>query len=328
MAFQIPTAWAGQTTSYTTRQQVSLNGVTYEAINDISASQNNEPPSTDGVNWKAVAVTEIVDYNALVEGVRLQLNTTADEIYNSIPLFISLTEESFKTRLLLPQQLRRTTVTTTIGPDGESRCRIPGGVLRFELVRQKNNNFDSLRVSPYDNDDVEILGANREEYIRVLRASNTFNEDYYSFDTAVYYWDRGYLNFAPAYPAGTEIEIEYYRTIPKLGTQATVTDLDGNPINAAGQTEAEWLAAGNAPGTFVPEMRTVVTNDFLSIAPQMLLYGACLRAKPFLHDDDPMIKLWQEMYVAAEKELDYLIDQFKNNQAHTLFIQNTYAMQI
>ena len=296
MAFIIPQAWAGQTTSYTSGQQVSLNGVTYEAINDIAASQNNEPPSTDGVNWKAVAVTEIVDYNALVEGVRLQLNTTADEIYNSIPLFIALTEESFKTRLRLPQQLRRTTVTTTIGPDGESRCRIPGGVLEFKLIRRKDNAFDGYRVSPYDNDDVEILAANREEYFRVLRANNTFNEDYYAFDTAVYYWDRGYLNFAPAYPAGTEIEIEYYRTIPKLGTQATVTDLDGNPLNQQGQTEAQWVAAGNTADSFIPEVRTTVTNDFLSIAPQMLLYGACLRAKPFLHDDDPMIKLWTELY--------------------------------
>ena len=100
MAFIIPTAWAGQTTSYTAGQQVSLNGVTYEAINDIASSQNNELPSQDGVNWKAVAVSEVQDYNSLVEGVRLQLNTRADEIYNSIPLFISLTEESFKTPLL------------------------------------------------------------------------------------------------------------------------------------------------------------------------------------------------------------------------------------
>ena len=328
MAFIIPTAWAGQTTSYTAGQQVSLNGVTYEAINDIAAGQNNEPPSTDGVNWKAVAVTEVQDYNGLVEGVRLQLNTRAVEIYNSIPLFISLTEESFKTRLRLPQQLRRVTITTTIGPDGESRCRIPEGVLEFGLVRRKSNNFDGYRTSPYDNDDIELLAADRESYFRVLRAESTFNEDYYAFDTGVYYWDRGYLNFAPGYPAGTEIEVEYYRVIPKLGTQATVTDLDGNPLNADGMTLAQWVAAGNTAETFVPNIRTVVTNDFLSIAPQMLLYGACLRAKPFLHDDDPRIQLWTQMYGAAEAELQYLIDQFKNNQAHSLFIQNTYAGQI
>ena len=302
MAFIIPTAWAA-TTSYTTGQRVALNGVTYEALDNITGGALSNPnPSQDGANWKAVAVTSLDNYNALVEGVRLQLNTRADEIYESIPLFINLTEESLKTRIRLPHQIR----TTTVMVDSMSRVRVPAGLLEIMHVRRKDDSFgEGFALGPYDNDDVEILAANKEEYLRVLRAQENFGKDYFSFDTAVYWWDNAYLNFAPQYAENTEIEVTYSQLIPKLGTVATVTHTDGTT-----------------------SQETVITNEFLQIAPQVLLYGSCLRAKPFLHDEDPRIALWGEMYAAAEQELQYLIETFENHQAHTQFIQNVYSQNI
>ena len=301
MAFSIPAAPAANT-NYTAGQRVSLNGVTYEAIDPITGTSAVPTPDTDGANWKVVAVTSIDNYTALVEGVRLQLNTSADEIYESIPLFINLTEESLKTRIRLPHQIR----TTTVMVDSEHRIRVPAGLLEIIHVRRKDDTFNSgIANTPYDNDVVEINAADREEYLRVLRAQESYGRDFFSFDSAVFWWDRAYLHFAPQYEAGTEIEITYSQLIPKLGTTVTVTNDDESTTE-----------------------QTVTTNEFLQIAPQVLLYGACLRAKPFLHDDDPRIKLWQETYVAAEKELQYLIETFENHQAHTLFLQNTYAQNI
>ena len=301
MAFVIPAAPAANT-NYTAGQRVSLNGVTYEATTGITGDSNVPDPSTDGVNWKAVAVTSLDNLNALVEGVRLQLNTSADEIYESIPLFLNLTEESLKTRIRLPHQIR----TVTVMVDSEFRVRVPAGLLEIMHVRRKDDTFNSgIANTPYDNDVVEILASDREEYLRVLRAQESYGRDFFSFDSAVYWWDRAYLHFAPQYEEGTEIEITYYQLIPKLGTTVTVVGSDGTTTE-----------------------EVVVTNEFLQIAPQVLLYGACLRAKPFLHDEDPRISQWTEMYVAAEKELQYLIETFENHQAHTLFLQNTYAQNI
>lgn len=328
MAFVIPAAWSA-TTNYSRTNRVSLGGVIYEAINDITGNANNQNPSQDGTNWKVAAVTRVSDYNSLVEAVRLQLNDTDPNIYDSIPLFISLTEESIKTRVRLPQQIKTVTLQTTTGPDGESRVRVPAGMLEIDHVRRLDMNFgDGFATTPYENDSIEILSANKEEYLRVLRANRAYGIDFFSFDTAVYWWDNAFLNFAPGYDDGVNIEVTYRQIIPQLGTIAGVTNLDGDPINAAGQTLQEWVAAGNTASTFMQEMRTVTTNEFLSIAPQMLLYGACLRAKPFLREDDSRIQQWTSFYVEAEKELTYMVDTFEESQAHTLYIQNTYAQNI
>ena len=301
MAFQIPAAWSAST-NYTTGQRVLLNGVAYEALADNS----NSNPSQSDINWKAVYVHSIEDYNSLVEAVRLQLNTSADEIYNSVPLFINLTEESLKTRIRLPHQIRTESVMTELLADGTSRIRVPAGLLEIIHVRRKDNAFnDGYVITPYDNDTIELLALNKEEYLRILRSHVNYGKDFFSFDTGGYWWDNAYLNFAPAYAVNTEIEVTYSRLIPKLGTVAQVEQPDGTITTM-----------------------TVVTNELLQIAPQVLLYGACLRAKPFLDEDDPRVAQWTEMYVAAEKELQYMAEQFDVHQAHALFLQNTYAENI
>ena len=188
--------------------------------------------------------------------------------------------------------------------DSQARVRVPAGLLEILHVRRKDDTF-AVSYDQYTNDSIEILAANKEEYLRVLRGQENLTRDYHSFDTAVYWWDNAYLNFAPQYAENTEIEITYSQLIPKLGTTVTVVNPDDTTVE-----------------------QTVVTNEFLQIAPQVLLYGACLRAKPFLHDEDPRISQWTEMYVAAEKELQYLIETFENHQAYTQFIQNVYAQNI
>ena len=225
----------------------------YESINGLTGSQQFLTQLLMVQIGKQL-LSQLDNYNALVEGVRLQLNTRADEIYESIPLFINLTEESLKTRIRLPHQIR----TTTVMVDSEARVRVPAGLLEILHVRRKDDTF-AISYDQYDNDSVEILAANKEEYLRVLRGQENYTRDYHSFDTAVYWWDNAYLNFAPKYAENTEIEITYSQLIPKLGTTVTVVNPDDTTIE-----------------------QTVVTNEFLQIASPGATIWFLLTSKTFL----------------------------------------------
>ena len=312
MSFIIPTTWS-QTASYTSGQQVLLDGVLYEASGTITAGTN---PKTSTL-WTVIAVHNIQDYNSLVEAVRLNLNVDDDEINRSVPLFIQLAEESFKTRIRAPQMRRRVILTV----DASSRVEVPGDLLEVINVRHNSDSFPSLDIR--SRGVIEILNANYEEYQRLLRfeESNSYvgAGDVHAFDAPVFWFDNRYFNIAPRYIMGTEIELWYYAAIPQLGTTILLTDDQGRPIDSDGMLVS---VSGNPQAT-----STVTQNWFTAAAPQMLLYGALMKSEAYLKDAE-RIEMWKASFEAAQAETQDMVNRFTENQAHTLFLESTYASRI
>ena len=316
MAFIMRPIWVTNT-AYTAGTVVNFNGVNYEAINAVNSSTD---PSQDAVNWKAVSVTKIQDYNSLVEAIRLEINIpTQPAINNSIPLFVQLAEESFKTRIRSPQQRKRAILTV----DNNSRIEVPGDLLEVINLRENALTTSQDSIDLRSRGVIEIKNSNYEEYQRLLRfeEGNEFvgTRDLNAFDSPGYWFDNRYFNLAPNYSMGTEMELVYYAIIPQLGTTVLLTDSDGNPIDMNGVPTSQ---------SGLPQATEIVTrNWFTSAAPQMLLYGAILKAETYLKDD-PRIPMWQQAFENAQAETQDMINRFEDNQAHTLFIENTYSSRV
>ena len=300
-------------------------GILYKATSAITGNSNNVEPRLNEDEWDVYAVVRIEDYYSLIESIRLELNRNDDEyLTQSIPLFIQLAEESFQTRIRAPIQRSRMILTV----DSESRITVPSGLLQVLNLRI---NGDQLQGSSLlSAGQSEILAGNFEEYIDLKRSySNdfTFNSYPSNYDAPVYWFDSTYFNIAPTLEEGTEIELWYYEQIPQLGRKVLLTNAAGDPINAAGQTVAEWVAAGggNTEGNFVQATEIVLTNWFISAVPQLLLYGALVNAESYLKEDQ-RIPLWQARFQAAEAEAVELIQRFEEGRSHTQQLYNAYSI--
>ena len=322
MAFIIPAQWSS-TVTYTTGQQVLLNGVLYEATMNISAGVN---PTVDNA-WEVIAVHSIQDYSSLIEAARLNLNVDDDEINRSVPLFIQLAEESFKTRIRAPQQRKRVILTV----DSQGRVEVPGDLLEVLNMRENSTGASGGFRDVRSRGVIEILNGNYEEYQRLLRFDQSDNfvgvQDYNAFDAPTFWFDSRYFWIAPIYDAGTEIELVYIATIPQLGTIVSLTDESNNAINSAGMTSAQWVAAGNTAETFVQATQTVTQNWFTAAAPQMLLYGALCKAEGYLKDPE-RIAQWKALFEAAQTETQDMVNRFEESQPHQIYLENTYSSRI
>ena len=292
MAFIIPTAWSAG--SYSTGTQRIYNGVLYEVV---SSSDTNARPDLSN-DWKVIAVHQIQDYNSLVEAVRLNLNVDDDEINRSVPLFVQLAEESFKTRIRVPQQRKRAILTA----DADGKIEAPGDLLEVINLRQNSNNFPSVDIR--SRGVIEILNGNYENYQRLIRfqTGNDYvgDGDINAFDAPIYWFDNRYFRIAPLYDAGTEFELWYYALIRPLGS--TYTDTNS-------------------------QVQTVTQNWYTAAAPQMLLYGALCKAESYLKDPD-RIAMWKQSFEEAQAETQDMINRFEDSQPHTLFIENAYSSRI
>lgn len=291
MAVLQTTEWtAGNYPSGTQRTQ---DGVLYEANTQTSA----EPRFSN--DWTVVAVNRIQDRTSLIEAVRLNLNVDDDEINRSVPLFIQLAEESFKTRLRVPQQRKRVILRT----DTQSRILIPEDLLEVINLRQNSDAPSGGTTDIRSRGVIEILNGNYEEYQRLLRFDTGSNyvgvNDYNAFDAPVFWYDSQYFWIAPEYPENTEMELWYYALIPALGSTAMI---------------------GGVP-------TVVETNWYTVSAPQMLLYGALCKAEAYLKDDE-RIEQWKQMFAEAQAETQDMINRFEASQPHTLYIENTYGSRI
>ena len=319
MAFNSnPTQWVSNQ-AYTKGNEAQHKGVNYKATDDITSTTS---PAIDGVNWEVVSVSKIQDYGSLVEAIRLQLNVqTKPEIYNSVPMFIQLAEESFKMRLRPPSS--RKTVTVTLDSDG--KFAVPGDLVQVINLRVLEAATGSIDV--FRNATVEILNANYEE-MQSLRQhfTGSYTGSISQFEAPLYWFDNRHFWIAPTYAAGTTIELVYYKSINTLGTVINITNAAGDPINAVGQTSAEWVAAGgsNTAENFVQNQLIVENNWYLSAAPQLMLYGALLKSQAFVKSSPDALNTWKELYAEAESELMDFIATFEDNQAHTVQIDSIY----
>ena len=320
MAFILQPDWSDSGT-YIQGQRVNFNGVTYE--NTTGNFLSSIDPSQDGLNWEAVAVTQICDYNSTYEAIRLELNANdVPKIVDSIPMFIQLAEESFKTRIRAPQ-MRRQFITTL---DAQGRFMVPEDLIEVINLRFTTNNPGTLGI--FSRGSVEILNSNYEEFreVRTYFDSQTSNfiGNLNRFEAPLYWFDDRYFNVAPTMPEGTEIELWYYGVIPKLGQTVGLVDDAGLPVNSDGMTQAQWVAAGNTVATFVQATERVLRNWYTQAAPQMLLYGSLIYAESYLKDDDARIEMWKQQFEKAELETQYMIEHFRENQPHTVQISNGY----
>lgn len=318
------TDWTAGT--YAVGARVRYNGVLYEAIN-ARVPTDTDNPSLDVDNWKVVAVLRIQDYNSLIEAVKLEINTTDRMINESIPMFIQLAEESLQTRVRAPVQRSRVILTV----DAQSRVEVPSDLLQVINMRYNIESENTATDTLMARGGTEILAGNYEEYQDLKR--------YYSsaigfgiarvypsnYEAPVYWFDDRYFWIAPDVSMGTEIELYYYAMIPQLGTTVNLVNQDGDPINTAGQTVAQWVAAGNSANDFVQATDTVEVNWFLTAKPDMLLYGAVMAAEAYLRDD-PRMGIWKAKFEQSELEIHHLIDRFEQGRHHTQQMYNGYSI--
>lgn len=305
---------------------VRFNGVLYEALNARTATDTDNP-SVDTANWKVAAVLRIQDYNSLIEAIRLEINTTDSMINNSIPMFIQLAEESLQTRVRAPVQRARVILTV----DAESRVEVPTDLLQVINMRYNVDDNINSTNSIQARGGTEILAGNYEEFRDLQRHYNLssgfgLNSDRTSnYEAPVYWFDDRYFHIAPDVAMGTEIELYYYAMIPQLGTTVNLVNQNGDPINSAGQTTAQWVAAGNSANDFVQATDTVENNWFLTAKPDMLLYGAVMSAESYLRDD-PRMDIWRRKFEQAELEIHHLVDRFEQGRTHTQQLYNAYSV--
>ena len=287
--------------------RVRYNGILYEARN-ARTSSDTTIPQDDPTNWKVITVLRIQDYNSLQEAVRLELNEDDDRINSAIPFYIQMAEESFQKRIRAP--IQRNTRTLTV--DGAGRVTVPQDLQ--EVINMRIDDDDEGNDLIQDQMRIEILAANsQEEYLRLLRGYDNYRIEIDDYDSGVYWYDSTYFYIAPGLDEGTEIELNYYSVIPQLGTTVNLTDAQGNPINADDQTLAAWVADGNAEADFVQASETVNVNWFITVAPQMILYGALINANRYLRDD-ARAPIYQAAFESAEAEVMTLIERFENNR--------------
>lgn len=302
--FEYPTWSAG---TYAVGDRVQDNGVLYQALTARTSSDTTRP-SLDRTNWKLAGIIRIQNRNALYEAIRFEINVNNDMIDDSAPFFVQLAEESFQTRIRAP--IQRSTVTLTT--DSQGRIEVPEDLLEVINVRIMDNAAGSDEIM--DNMRIEILAAgSQEEYLRLREGYNSYRFRLDAYRTGVYWYDDRYFKIAPVLDAGTEIELQYYAKIPQLGSTVNLVNQNGQPINSAGQTVDQWVAAGNTPGSFEQATDTVDVNWFITAAPQMLLYGAILNAESYLKDDE-RLPMWQQRFQAAEAETINLIERFQDNR--------------
>ena len=309
------------TTDYLEDAKVLYDGVIYRASTAITGSAGKATPDQDP-EWILVAVNKIQSRHSLYQAVRLEINTTDETIVDSIPMFVQLAEESFTTRIRTPIQ-RSTTMLTV---DSESRITIPFDLLEVINLREStasSSAYNDLRARGT----IEILAGNIEEY-REMKAyfeGGNSRFSYTEFEAPIYWYDGEYFYIAPNYEEGTEIELIYYSSIPQLGTTVFEINGDGAAVNDAGQTVAEWVAAGggNTEDNFVQASAVVNVNWFIQAAPQMLLYGSLVNAHMYLRDDEKL-DVWQKRFIEAERETVHKIEKFNAIRAHTQQLGNIY----
>lgn len=312
---------------YMPGNRVQYNGILYEALNARTATDTDNP-QLDVDNWKVVAIIRIEDYNSLIEAIKLEINTTDDMINESIPMFIQMAEESFETRIRAPIQ-RATAILTA---DHESRVQVPEDLLQVINLRLMTNTSvasDTL----FSRGGTEILAANFEEFKdlqRYYRSAIGFAQGRVfpsNYEAPVYWYDSQYFHIAPNIEEDAELELQYYAAIPKLGSEVNLVNQNGMPINAQGQTLAQWIAEDpltHNVANFVQATAVVNVNWFVEEQPHLLLYGAIMSAESYLRDD-PRMAIWQQKFQMAEQEVHYLIDRFTEGRHHTQQMYNAYA---
>ena len=302
------------TIAYAQGNRVYYNGTVYEARNAIAANASGNPIPVDNTNWKVYSVLNIEDYYSLQEivGEILNQNNTEGYINNSIPAFIQYAEEQLNDLLYPPNQR----VARVYQVDDDSKFRIPQNLNKIDHIRIDTDGA----VSDYILDQGSIMIVSRErstyEDLRQRYENDNYLGSFNNYQFPAYRQEGPYIYIAPKLDAGTRVELQYYQLVPNLGSTAnSVTVINGVefPINSAGQTLDQWIAAGNTEATFVQNIVTVTNNLWISMCPNLLKAGAV--AEGFMQlENKPAADMWKEQFGELLESTRSQIDDFKTDQ--------------
>ena len=336
-ASNLPTAWSG-TSAYAADARVVDNYVVYQSNKAITApTSGNNPNPRVSEDWDVRAVQRVTDYYNLIEAVALQLNVDENpEINDSIPLFIQQAENSFQTTIRGPFMIRHVELTVEEGTTANplSRVAIPADLLQFKNVYISSDDVavtglnTQLYSSLVERGRLEINSLSNFEYRDIIINDGIAGTGYGSMG---YYSDNGYLNFAPRLSDSTTIHIEYYAQLANLGTQVSVLNSAGDELNAAGQTEAQWIASSTdanprTAANFVVDTELLTQNWYSVNAPQLLLYASILKGLGYLKTDPAKMQEWQQKYRVAYEEVVQMIREYESERPSSLYLESGYPV--
>ena len=329
----IPAAWVSGASYTQDTSLVTYRGIIFQALTTHNGVTTD--PLEDTTNWKVNGIYRIQDIYSLAEAVKIAVNRNVPQINNSVWMYIQMMEASIATRLRVPAQLTRTVQTVVqMTEDGESYIEMPDSTLQIENIRVMNpdgvggddGDFNSLLYQGR----YEINEANYYEY-QLIKQRYDSDIDFFDavsstqFRSMVYWNDGRRAYFAPTLSAGTQVEVVYYAELNPLGYPILLTNADGDAVNDAGQTQAQWIAAGNTAATFVQGSGIQETNWFVQAGPRMCLYGTIMTMEQFLKDDDRW-PLFQQQFLQAEAEIQELIDKFESKRSSTQYFRSSYPI--
>lgn len=291
MAVQkIPAAWS-QNSNYDIGDLVSLNGIGYRCT--VAHSATTMDPIDNSGSWEVYGVFGIEDYYSLQEYINFVANPNNDIVTRSIPVYINNTEQKLSKLLRSPgQKVTRVFTMTT-----NSRIAIRDDMLEIEHIRW---NQDTKGYTLRDRGSITIQKADKTTFEELRQSFDQFGfyPDDFGFEYPVYYNDDQYIYISPDFENGTEFEITYFERVAPLGQLVGAVNDNGEPTNTAGQTLAQWTAAGNQPDTFVQQTFVNTYNLWVATTPHLLKAGALMQIAEALQDPD--------RYEMFEKEFNSL----------------------
>ena len=316
MAIIRPADWT--TTSASTLSEgdrIYYNGTVYERT---SVAANTRIP-VDNDAWDLHSVIRIEDFYSLQESIRLAMNTSDQQIIDSIPLFIQRAEQDINKILRSPAQIVTRPFTVIAG----SRFQIPEDTLNVINIRTtaEDAGYD-LRSQGA----IQFLNGNKTEFERVRQyyTSNGGSFEIINFQYPVYYFDGTHFHLAPDIDTGTTGEITYYQAVASLGETVNLVNDDFEPINSTNQTEAQWVAAGNAASDFVQATQVNLSNLWTATIPHLLRLGALIAAEEYVKDDT-RIEVWKAEYDDNMQKTIDEFERFKTDQASSLQMESAYS---
>ena len=299
MAIVLPSNWVS-TQAYAVGAQVSYNGIGYECLTAVAANASGNAIPVGNSSWQVYAVFRITEYYSLQEAILQAVNSDDDFIESSLPLFIQNAERKIGKLLRSPAQV----VTRTYSVDSQSRFAIPLDLLEIIHLRWDNDD-GGYDLQSRGSISMQRMDRTNFEELKQYYSDTTYNYEYGSYEYPGYRTDNRYVHIAPDYAAGEMFEMMYYQEVPELGSTVGITNSTGTPLNSAGQTQAQWVAAGNSASTFVQETELVLNNLWTATTPHLLKAAACKEAEDYLGNSE-RAAVWdaqfKELLIATETE--------------------------
>ena len=308
--------WDSTRANYSRGDRVSSQGVGYECLVDNPAAG---VAPFDNTNWKLTHIIQVTNIYGIIEAMRLETNKVSNpETANSMLYFAQMGAASYERTVRVPEML----VTRYRTVDANSSVDIPDGMLEPQLLYV---NTDEQR--PYA---ISIKRADPTEFRRAeLRVgqSSFFVDSSNQLDPSITYLYQvkdGRYEFAPTLPEGMEVGVYGYVVEPRLGSRISLLNDRGFPINSAGQTVAEWVAAGNSADSFVQASRDILTNWFSLSAPDLVIYGGLLKAASWLNESQDKVAQWGALFEQAKAEIDTLVMSHDGGTEEYITLSHNY----